>query len=316
MDTAESLLDVDHGALEQRAWLSRVEAMLEAEDVDSGYFERLGSRHAAAFFEQGATLLVTFESLQGIGALSPRAQPLGWEMVRSHGWSHLCLLCDGDSWFRDPRVYAYFDRLIDDGFFEDFERVVFYGAGPCGYAAAAFSVAAPGARVQAIQPQATLDPRVTEWDDRFAEMRRTSFTDRYGYAPDMLDAAGRAHVIYDPYERLDAMHAALFTRANVSKFRTPFLGAAVQTSLMRMDVLGALIAAAAGDRLDAAAFATLWRARRTHNPYLRNLLQHLDAQERPALAAMLCRNVLARIDSAPRFRKRLRALERAEAERV
>ena len=132
----------------------------------------------------------------------------------------------------------------------------------------------------------------------------------------MLDAAGRAHVIYDPYERLEAMHAALFTRANVSKFRTPFLGAAVQTSLMRMDVLGALIAAAAGDRLDAAAFATLWRARRTHNPYLRNLLQHLDTQERPALAAMLCRNVLARIDSAPRFRKRLRALERAEAERV
>ena len=40
-----------------------------------------------------------------------------------------------------------------------------------------------------MQPQATLDPRVAEWDDRFLHMRRTDFTDRYGYAPDMLDAA-------------------------------------------------------------------------------------------------------------------------------
>jgi hypothetical protein len=50
------------------------------------------------------------------------------------------------------------------GFFDDFDQVVFYGAGQCGYAAAAFSVATPGATVVAIQPQATLDPRVTEWD--------------------------------------------------------------------------------------------------------------------------------------------------------
>ena len=50
----------------------------------------------------------------------------------------------GDTWFRDNRVYGYFDRLIADGFFEDFDTVIFYGAGSCGYAAAAFSVAAPG----------------------------------------------------------------------------------------------------------------------------------------------------------------------------
>ena len=64
-------------------------------------------------------------------------------------------------WFRYPKVHAYFNRLVDDGFFDDLDKVVFYGAGPCGYAAATFSVAAPGATVVAIQPQATLDPRVT-----------------------------------------------------------------------------------------------------------------------------------------------------------
>ena len=34
-------------------------------------------------------------------------------------------------------------------------------------------------------------------------------TSRYGYAPDMLDAAHRGWVLYDPRERLDAMHSAL-----------------------------------------------------------------------------------------------------------
>ena len=78
------------------------------------------------------------------------------------------------------------------GFFDDFDHVVFYGAGPCKYAAAAFSVAAPAATVDAIQPQTTLDPRITDWDDRYMKMRRTDFTSRYGYAPDMLDAAEQA----------------------------------------------------------------------------------------------------------------------------
>ena len=105
--------------------------------------------------------------------------------------------------------------LVYDKFFDDFDQVVFYGAGPRGYAAAAFSVAAPGATIVALQPQATLDPRVTEWDDRHLKIRRTHFTSLYGYAPDMLDAAKQAYVIYDPYERLDAAHAAMFTRSNV-----------------------------------------------------------------------------------------------------
>jgi hypothetical protein len=43
---------------------------------------------------------------------------------------------------------------VDDGFFDEFEQVIFYGSGSSGYAAAAFSVAAPGATVIAVQPQA------------------------------------------------------------------------------------------------------------------------------------------------------------------
>ena len=199
----------DLSGLSRSDWLGALRRIGQ----ERGFAEPLGKAHAALYVEQSDTLLVTFETMPGIETLSQTRTPFGLDMVGALGWSCLSVLSHADTWFRDPRIYGFFDNLLDDGFFDEFERVIFYGAGPCGYAAAAFSVASPGARVLALQPQATLDPRVTEWDDRFVEQRRRDFTSRYGFAPDMLDAAQHAWVLYDPRERLDAMHAALFSGA-------------------------------------------------------------------------------------------------------
>lgn len=294
--------------LSKRDWLAAVSDLCE----EDGYFEPLGKRHFSAFIEREPCLLVSFETIQGMHALSDLAQPLGWEMIRTNNWSHLCLASDGDTWFRDQSVYGYFDRLIDDGFFDEFDTVLFYGAGPCGYAAAAYSVAAPGARVMAIQPQATLDPRVTEWDPRFSDMRIQDFTSRYGYAPDMLDAAEHAYVLYDPREPLDAMHAALFTRANVTKLRMRFMGDALQTDLLEMEQWAALLGSAANGSLDESSFARIYRARRDYRPYLRNLMNALDNDDRDGLLELLCRNVAARIGGR-RFVNRLTQLESARS---
>ncbi len=288
-------------------------AALIAQAEAHGMAQDLGARHFATFIDKKPTLLVTFETIQGVRALSETAQPFGFDMVKAQGWSHLCLLSDGDTWFRAQEVYAFFDQLIDDGFFEDFDRVVFYGAGPCGYAAASYSVASPGATVIAVQPQATLSARMTEWDDRFVEMRRTDFTARYGYAPDMLDAAERAFVIYDPRETLDAMHATLFERANVSRLRMPFMGGALQTQLIEMKILYRLLSLAGAAKLTEQKFYKLYRARRDHMPYLRNLMTHLDQNERPYMTTLLCRNVTSRL-RARRFRRRLDQLEQMAAD--
>ena len=290
-------------ALKKSEWLEEAAEAL----VGIGGITPLGARHWALWAEGSSTLLVTFESLQSIQTLSPHAHPLGWEMAKAHGWSHLGIVCDGDTWFRDQNIYSYFDDHVDDGFFDRFDHVVFVGAGPCGYAAASFSVVAPGARVLMIQPQATLDPRVTEWDKRFPEMRKTSFTDRYGYAPDMLEAASRAYVIYDPMQTDDAMHAALFTRPNVLKLRLPNMGGALQADLLQMDMTYPLVEAAARGRLTATRFARLARARRDHLPYLRRLLAKLEANGREELIRLLCQNVNRRT-RAPRFERRLKSL--------
>lgn len=295
-------LETSLSGLDWQDWLGRLD---EAADAD-GYAEPLGERHAAVFIENKPILLVTFESFESIKAMSPEAQPLGWQMARALGWSHLCLVCHGETWFREGRVYGYFDRLVDDGFFEEFDQVIFYGAGSCGYAAAAFSVAAPGAKVVAIQPQATLDPRMTEWDDRFVAMRRTDFTTRYGYAPDMLDAASAAYVLYDPEIKLDAMHAALFARSNVTRFRMRFMGGRLERGLMRMNVLLRILAQVSSGKLTVPSLARLYRGRRADVPYLKQVLARLEEDGRLYLTATMTQYVL-RTTPGPRFRRSLRA---------
>ncbi|SNY54189.1 hypothetical protein SAMN06297129_2767 [Pseudooceanicola antarcticus] len=286
--------------LGRNEWRARLAGIARAR----GAFRELGGDHFAAYVAGGETLLVTFETQAGIQGLTEEGQPMGWRMVREEGWSHLCIVSEGDTWFRDAAVYEYVDELIDEGFFEAFEQVLFFGAGPCAYAACAFSVAAPGALVLAIQPQATLNPELTEWDERFREMRRLDFTSRYGYAPDMLDACAHAWVLYDPVERLDAMHAALFARPNVTLLRLRHMGAALQGSLLRMGMLHTLLRLASQERLEPRVFATLYRRRRRYPPYLRNLLSSLEAEGREVLIQALCRNVTSRMN-LPRFRRRL-----------
>lgn len=285
-------------------WYARLETIGD----EAGYFRHLGARHAAFFLDDSPTLLVTFETVQSIRQTQPGQMPVGYQVARGRGWSHLCLIADGDTWYRDRAVYAFFDQLVDDAFFEDFDQIVFYGAGMAGYAAAAYSVTAPGATVIAVQPQATLDPRVTGWDPRWPEMRRTCFSDRYGYAPDMTEGAGQVFVIFDPEQVLDAMHASLFVRPHVTLLPCRNLGRDIAGSLDEMHILPSMLAAACTGAFDARMFAIFYRARRNHRAYLRGLLTKLDRDGRAYLAALLCRNVVDRME-APKMKARLAQLE-------
>ena len=296
--------DPDIADLSQEDWLTKLASAAELH----GFFQPLGSKHFAAHVRRGDTLIVTFETVQGIRALSEDNEPLGWRLVREHDWSHLLIASDGDTWFRDRHVYSLFDRMVDDGFFDNFENVLFYGAGPCGYAAAAFSVAAPGARVVAIQPQATLDPKIAEWDYRFSDCRRMDFTSRYGYAPLMLDACAHAYVLFDPTEHLDAMHAALFGCVGATQFRMRNMGDAIQSDMLQMRILMPLLEKAANGSLNDIDFAKLYRERRVYPGYLRRVMAALDGDDRPELAYMLAKNVTTRMN-APRFQRRLSELE-------
>lgn len=288
-----------------RAWTARLEALGE----ECGYFEELGDDHFALFSDESATLLVSFDSAALLRGGEADSLPLGHRIAAEQGWSSLTLIAARDTWFRDPAVYAFFDRLVDEAFFEDYDRVVFFGAGMAGYAAAAFSVTAPGASVILVAPQATLDPALALWDSRFPQMRRTSFTDRYGFAPDMVEGAGPVFIAYDPRESCDAMHAALFARPFVTRLPCRGIGAGIAPALQQMGITGAMLRLAGEGRFGSRAFWQLWRARREHGPYLRALVGALGDRRQHWRAALVCRNVVARME-APRFAARLSHLER------
>jgi hypothetical protein len=292
--------------LTDEEWLSEIEEIGE----ERGYYKPLGSGHGALFLDESLdTLIVSFDTVAS--ARSGSASGISYAMLQAeiHGWSHLSLLSREPTWFRCRSVYGYFDRLVDDAFFEDFDQVVFFGAGSNAYAAAAFSVAAPGASVVLVSPQATLDPAVAPWDDRFTRMRRADFTSRYGYAPDMVEAAAQVLLFYDPLEELDAMHAALFRGPHIRKFRVRYGGARLGRELRDMKVLGEVLSGAVeGGPADQSVYTAL-RRRRDYLPYLRNLLNRLHIEERHYLTFLLCRAVLQK-KNAPRFRHHLELAER------
>lgn len=280
-----------------------------------GYFSSLGDNHAAVFIEQShRVLFVSFEMLFTIRSVSDTGMPLAFDICERRGWSHLTLIAEQQDWFRDKRIWNYFDRLVDYGFFEDFDQVIFYGSGMCAYAAAAYSVAAPGATVLLVSPQATLDRERTAWDDRFPSTRRLDFQSRYGYAPDMLEAAAAAYLIYDPDETEDAMHASLFRGPNIGHFRyRRGRAGAIEADLRALSMISTLADSAAEGTLDLPSLAHHMRRRRRHVPYLRALLSRVLNEDRPALTARLCRAVLAE-QPIPRFKHHLEAAERRLAQ--
>lgn len=289
--------------LQRAEWMDRIDRLC----AEEGYFEPLGPRHHAYFHDDGPVLLVTFESLERI--LSRKGQmPFGHNVALANRWSHLTLICEGETWFRDPAVWGYFDRLVDEAFFEDFDRVIFYGGGAGGYAACAYSVCAPGATVLAVSPRATLDPVLAGWDHRNPAARRLDFTTRYGFAPDMTEGAARVFLIYDPYLPENAMHAALFRKPWVTNLPARHFGDAIETAIEMTDLLPDLLRAIFEDRLTPQVFARLLRIRRRFLPYLKGILRKAEMAERPRLALMVCRSVTRRL-GGPRFRRRQRELE-------
>lgn len=277
---------------------------LAAECGAMGFQRELDAQHSVTFIDRGPDLLVTFEPVGDTLARGSSGLPLGLDFVEDKNWSLLHFSANAETWFRSEAMYGFVDELVDDAFFENFDQVTFYGSGMGGYAAAAYSVAAPGAVVVALSPQATLARWRTEWETRFLASRRMKFDDRYGYAPEMLEGSSAAFILYDPTEQLDTVHANHFVGPNIHALKCRHFRDRIEVSLQEMNLLHQIIEKAGAGELTPTEFYKLLRARRENSRFLRNLLFHLDDLGNPMLMALFCSNVLSRMQ-APAFRKRL-----------
>lgn len=286
------------------AWLMRMADLGE----ERGYFEPLGSSHYAFFSDNGPNLLVTFETVDALVAAGQADPPFTERLTHAHGWSHLAIIADGQTWYRDHWVWGYFDRLIDEGFFEDFDRTAFFGIGMGGYAACAYSVAAPGSTVVAIRPVSTLDPAIVPWDRRHLSARRLDFTSRFGFAPDMVDGAARIYLLHDPEVDEDAMHAALFRKRFAVRLNCRHAGPNPEQVLTDLDLLAPLLVGAMKGTLTRLEWARLWRARRNHAGWLRNVVVRLIEGQSRLREAVFLRSAIERAPGHRRLRKRMEEL--------
>lgn len=277
-----------------------------------GFYRDLGAEHSALFVRAGPTLIVTFDNLDHVLDHGAGRMPWGFDFVQSMGWSILGMMAHGWTWYRDADVIGFFEELHAEGFFEDFAQVVFYGASMGGYAAAAFSAAAPGATVITISPQATLARARVPWESRYRNAWDRDWTGPFAYAPASLGAAARIYLFHDPRAPLDARHAALFDLPAVTHLRCPFMGHRIASALQEMKILKEVVIEAVEGRLTPAGFHRARRARRDSPRHYRTLLQHLGGRGRPWLEERLCRLYLARW-RGPMVRRQLQAALAAQA---
>lgn len=274
------------------AW--RVRAERECPDAVA---TMLDGRHLSLLRVRKPRMLLTFDRLSSAVA-SAWSAGLGVETARRLGWTHLQILSDGETWFRSDAVRSYMEELAQDELFDRFDNVVFAGSFDGAHAAAAFSVAAPGARALLIRPVATAQPLLAGWDPRLRHLRRTDFSHRYGNAAPLAEAAAEVVLLYDPGEPLDHMHAALMHGPNALHLHARHLGPMVREALTEMGAMEPLMAAMLTGSLDREVFGEIWRARRDHLPYLRHLMRVLGHRDRVRLQGYLAANVARRLEAS------------------
>ncbi len=290
--------------LSRDAWAGELRTIGDAH----GFYEEIGQEHTALFVKSGKTLIISFENLDHVYEKGNRL-PWGFEFVQKQGWSILGMMAHGWTWYRDEDVFAFFNRLRDEGFFKQFDRVVFYGASMGGYAACAFSAACPGATVIAISPQASLDRDLCSWERRYHTVWSRDFTSQYGYAPEMSATAKYVYLFYDPLEPPDAMHAALFQNPNVIKYKCRFQGHRIASGFVKMGILKKVVTACVNGSLDRQSFYTLLRARRNFKRYMRELMQRINEKKNPMRVSIVASHVLAQ-GRAPVFRRQKNAADK------
>ena len=260
---------------------------------DDGWYRPGDHGHSMLYMPRSKdTLVVTFDNLDIAMTKREDRRPWGYSFIKEQGWSMMSALAGGWTWYREPWVYAQFDDLKKSGFFKQFGRVVFYGASMGGYAACAFSPAAPGCDVVAISPQSTVDKKVVPWETRYKTVWDRSFTGKYGDAAKVSKAAGRVSILYDPYEPLDAQHAARFTNKNVQHLRAPLLGHRLGSSLNQMGILSPIILGALNGTLSEADYYRILRARKDSPRYQRELFKKAVDKGHTGLAKSLGAHIL------------------------
>ncbi|MDX1744056.1 MAG: glycosyltransferase family 2 protein, partial [Ruegeria sp.] len=185
-----------------------------------------------------------------------------WKFFRDAGWSHMGVFARTKSWYRDPEIITYFQNRAADGFFKQFDQVVFAGASMGGFGALTFSGLVPGANVVAFNPQTSLDERLVPWETRYRFGQVQDWDLPLGDAAQTVKRAGKAYVFYDPFFDLDRRQVTRLQGDNVVLLKTWFSNHFAAPMLRKLDILKPVMLRAMDGSLEPGEFYRMMRARR------------------------------------------------------
>ncbi|MCK0094490.1 hypothetical protein MWU60_02810 [Yoonia sp. F2084L] len=249
-----------------------------------GFFEKT-SRHSMMFVRRVRPILfVSFDNLSNVNDRSAERGPWAYKFAQELAVSHLGVMAHGKLWYRDADLIARMEKLRDEGFFAQFDRVVLSGSSMGAFAALAFSVLAPGAHVLAFNPQSTLDPDLVPWEERYWIGRRQDWSLPFSDAKDTLATAARVSVFYDPYFEPDRKHFERIAGPNVTGYKCWYSNHKSAVFLRKIEALKPIMTAGVLDTLTEAEFYKLYRRRRELRWYAGALEGYFLDQERLSMA--------------------------------
>ena len=179
-----------------------------------------------------------------------------------------------------------------------YDEIVTYGTSMGGYAAAYFAEAIRPTRAILFSPQCSVDPRLSDWDERWKAHWSLPF--RHAPISKAPDADTRYIIFYDPWT-LDARHADAIAagvgEANVLRVRVPFSGHETIGLVLDAGVLSKLVSALLRDSPEAPAhLATLRRGRKQTWSHAFHLFWKAQSQGRRIANRDLALEILRRAE--------------------
>lgn len=214
----------------------------------------------------GKELIITFENAERPDTPRPDKfrVPWGGKFLASKGYCILGIKPKFVDWYRGKCLHSFFRCQEFKKFAGQFEKVTFYGSSMGGFAALTFSDALPGANVIAFNPQSTLDPTLTAWDDRYPQGNKQHWGGDFNDAAKFCKRAKMIYLAYDPFCIEDNLHAKRISdnNENIRPLKMPLVGHVIMAWMLQAKILQAFIEGALTESLDDHGCRVLARSRK------------------------------------------------------
>ncbi|MGB7261605.1 MAG: glycosyltransferase family 61 protein [Albidovulum sp.] len=264
----------------------------------------------AYFIRRSPVLFVTFDNLASVGEYDP---PQPWILARTQksGFSILGLIASRKDWYRNADTPRLLIALRDEGFFDQFERVIFTGTSMGAYAALTYSRIVPGSTVLAFSPQSTLNRDIAPFEARYRYAHRKWDWDDAEYldAADAVEAAAEILLFYDPFVPEDRAHAARLQGGSVRHIKCGHFGHRLIRQLKSCGVLDGVFNDVGHNRFRPAAFRKALRTRRDVKTWRKEFLANIAARGHPTFALRMADYFLSTDPNARYARKMQKLLD-------